>query len=820
MASHHSIAVGTAGQVVYQTVADRSLSWPEQIGVIPRRADSFQHRVAVVALETAAVDGGTIVLGQVITGMGGVGKTQLAAHYARQAWQTGRVDLLVWVTASTRSAIVTGYAQAGKQVTGNNGQGTEASASAFLAWLEPKTQPGSPITGAGFRPCRWLVVLDDVADPADLNGLWPPESPHGRVLVTTRRRDAALTDHKRCLINVGLFTPTESVAYLTTRLSAHGRDHPPGQLLKLASDLGHLPLALSQAVAYLIDADLDCEQYRELLTSNVISLADLTPETPALPDDQAATVAAAWSLSLKRAAQMRPEGLAQPMLQLASALDPNGIPAVVLTGRVACAYLTRHRVRPDPGLDARRGAQGQEEQSRTLVQEAGAEGSLRSLHRLSLIDHTPNAPSQSVRVHQLIQRAIRDSLEPGRLASLSRTAADALMEVWPEIERDTDLAQALRANVDALAQHAGKALYVPTVHPVLYRSGHSVGEGGQPSAAVRYFETVSETARTHLGAEHVDTLAARSSLARWRGEAGDPAGAAKAFAALQADRTRALGSDDPRTLATRIDLVHWQGRAGDSAGAAAACETLLLDVLRVLGPEHPDTLLTRHNAAWWQGRTENPTGAADAFQHLLADAERILGPDHHKTMSIRNDLAHWLSEAGDSAGALAVLEQSVEHTRSLLGPGHLDALTARSNLARCRGQAGDPSGAVQSLTDLLADRTRILGSSHPHTLATRNDLAFWRGQDGNPTGAVRDLTDLLADRTRILGRSHPHTLTTRRDLAHWQHLAGDPIGAIQVLSELLVDQERVLGTDNPYTAQTRTHLARWRAATGTADRAP
>src|ERR1700704_2629479 len=41
---------------------------------------------------------------------GGTGKTQLAAALAHQLWDSRAVDLLVWVKASTRNAILTGYA--------------------------------------------------------------------------------------------------------------------------------------------------------------------------------------------------------------------------------------------------------------------------------------------------------------------------------------------------------------------------------------------------------------------------------------------------------------------------------------------------------------------------------------------------------------------------------------------------------------------------------------------------------------------------------------------------------------------------------------
>ncbi|MFD4508797.1 hypothetical protein [Streptomyces sp. NPDC058457] len=154
--------------------------------------------------------------------MGCVGKTQLAADYARTAWQAGELDVLVWITASNATQAASGYAQAGIEILGAEpGQAAQA----FLAWLEP---------GPRDRSWRWLVVLDDVADPADLNGLWPPASPHGRTLVTTRRKDAVLTNEGRRLIEVGLFTEAESVAYLTAALAARDHTEPAGHLAALA----------------------------------------------------------------------------------------------------------------------------------------------------------------------------------------------------------------------------------------------------------------------------------------------------------------------------------------------------------------------------------------------------------------------------------------------------------------------------------------------------------------------------------------------------------------------------------------------------------
>src|SRR5580698_5580692 len=88
---------------------------------------------------------------------GGTGKTQLAVGFAHQMWSTRAVDLLVWVAAGNRTAIVAGYARAAADLNLADGGGARAGAGAgagetadagaqrFLDWLR-RTQR------------RWAVV--------------------------------------------------------------------------------------------------------------------------------------------------------------------------------------------------------------------------------------------------------------------------------------------------------------------------------------------------------------------------------------------------------------------------------------------------------------------------------------------------------------------------------------------------------------------------------------------------------------------------------------------------------------------------------------
>jgi hypothetical protein len=579
-----------------------------RVGVVPRRADCFQVREAAARLEEATGRDGTVVVGQVLAGLGGVGKTQLAAAFARRAWDEG-VTVLVWVTATSRSAIIAAYAEAAAAVGAGVGveQEPERVAERFLVWAETAGR-------------SWLVVLDDLQNPADVAGLWPPESDEGQVVVTTRRRDAALAGSGRVMVEVGLFTAEEARTFLTAKLGPLAADSE--QVAGLASDLGWLPLALAQAAAYMLDQHLDCGAYRTLLKQRL--LADVVPESDGLPDDHQKIVAATWQISIDRANKARPAGLARPLLELASVLDPNGIPEAVLAAPAVRSRLSAVlEVRNEQFVEA-----------------------LRTLHRFSLIDHDPDATYREVRVHQLVQRATREALPAPSLKTLARTAADALHAVWPQFEHD-ELGQVLRANTTALDQAAGAALWHTRAggHPVLFEAARGLGGIGQVTAAITAYTALYDTALKHLGPHHSDTLTTRRNLAYWRGEAGDAAGAATAFEDLVKDYLRVLGPNHSHTLATRGELARWCGEVGDAAGAATAFEDLVKDNERVLGPDHAYTLATRNGLARWRGEAGDAAGAATAFEDLLNDELRVLGPDHPVTMATRGNLAYWRGRA-------------------------------------------------------------------------------------------------------------------------------------------------------------------------------
>ncbi|SER03038.1 tetratricopeptide repeat protein [Actinokineospora terrae] len=664
---------GTSAQigVVHGPVsfgAQRSVEGlPYRSGAVPVVVDGFQPR-SVPELESL-VTGGVV-----LSGMGGVGKTQTAADYANRVRD---VDLLGWVTAASRSNLLSGLAELAAIVFGSAIDDPERAAKRFLDWCATTSR-------------KWLLVLDDVSDPAEVKDLWPNTGTSGRLVVTTRRHEKWVLQAKsRRMVPLDVFTEAESADYLRGVLG------DVSGVEDLAALLGRLPLALSQAAA-LIDMTpgMTCESYIDNWRTRRASLAELFPEDWSGPGDQIATT---WAVSINAADALPPAQVARPMLEVMSLLDPNGIPLSVLTSQPILDYLSV----ANADLAAR---------------------ALGALQRLNLITVTDT----TARIHALVQHATRDQLSDDQLALLAHAAADALMASWPDIERDTKYAATLRTNTNALADNSGQHLWQPDGHIVLFHAGESLGEAGLVHAAVAHFENLGSAAHHYFSPDHLDTLAIRHNVARWRGEAGDAAGAAHALAELLDDYLRVLGPDHPDTLITHHNLAYWRGEAGDPAGAAQTLTELLNHHLRVLGPDHPHTLTTRHNLARWQASADDVSGAAQALAELLDDYLRVLGPDHP------------------------------------------DTLTTRHNLARVRGEAGDAAGAAQALAELLDDNLRVLGPDHPHTLTTRHNLANWRGEAGDPAGAAQTLTELLDDRVRILGIDHPHTLLTFKNVAYWR----------------------------------------------------
>jgi tetratricopeptide (TPR) repeat protein len=750
-----------------------SAHWPVRSGNVPPLAQRFVPR-AETGFDLASLAlGETAVLAPSArpdmagaAGMGGTGKTQLAAALARSLFDSGAVQLLAWVPAASRDSLITGYAQAAAAaaVPGVT-DAPEAAAASFVAWLAKTSRP-------------WLVVLDDLADLADLDELWP-RGPAGRAVVTSRLPAAAVRGPGRRILEVGPFSPREALSYLTASLYADQRT----RAIDLATELGHLPLGLAQASAVIADAGIDCGQYRT-------HLADRTQHMSVLQADRhAAIVAATWSISLDRADSTSPSGMARPALAFIALLDSGGIPGAVLSSRAAWDYICG------------RGATG------TPADESQVHSVLDRLARVGLVTIDPESASRTVGMHTLCQTTARQVIPPAMLKEASQAAASALLQAWPQGDRDPLVAQALRDCTASLHQAADDLLWTPEVHPVLLRAGRCLDRARLPSLAITYWRAIVGTGSRILGPGHASTLLARDRLAAACEAAGRPQDAAAALENSVTERERALGQAHPETLSTRGSLADAHLAAGRSEDAISLYESTLADQERVLGPYHPDTMTARGHLAVAYRSAGRLQDAVSALQRTLRDREAVLGPEDPETMTACADLAATLHASGQVADAIPLYERALADRERVLGPDHPDTMTARASVAYAYRSADRLGEALPVYQQTLADRERVLGPDHPDTMTSLANLAWAYHTARNLKQAIPLYERILADRERLMGPDHPDTLAARGNLGSGYHSAGRITLAIPLYEQTLHDCERLMGPDHTSTLTSRANLA-------------
>ncbi len=143
----------------HQHAARPVVSLPHRAGLVPPRAASFQHRDASPLVTGVLDQGDTVVLTSdgapttdVLSGLGGVGKTQLAVDYAEHLWTAQDIDLLVWISAGSRETVVSSYARLAADLTGVENTDPEQGA---RCWKRPACSipTGFPPTCSSHRRC-------------------------------------------------------------------------------------------------------------------------------------------------------------------------------------------------------------------------------------------------------------------------------------------------------------------------------------------------------------------------------------------------------------------------------------------------------------------------------------------------------------------------------------------------------------------------------------------------------------------------------------------------------------------------------------------
>lgn len=713
--------------------------WPVRSGLVPPLADRFNSRPetapdlglafarsATVALTAPAHRSGP---GMLQDWLRCCGKTQLAVAFAESVWQARSIDLLVWIDASSSASILAGYADAAGAVAGRPVRGdAEHTAASFLAWL-------------GQTNRRWLVVLDGLEDAAVLDGL-RPFGPAGRILVTAATPEAATKLPDSLALEIGPFSPREAMSYLVARLSSDP-DQRRGAI-DLIDALACHPVALEHATATIGSSWITCVDYRERFHQRQALLTANGGQPPPAP-------AVTWTLAVDQADQLVPGGAAQFCLAVMALLDGHGFPVTLFGTSSVRGYLATGRASAD--------SEGQH------VSDAGPpQMALSTLERSGLISIDRSARPGIVRMSLTLQQAVRAAMPAQMQEQAARTAAIALLEIWPEFDSVSGTSQLLQASTTSLLAGAGAVLWADGCPAVLLRAGQSLDNAGMPRAAADYWRHVAEVCDQMLGPSHPDSLRLVEYLANACKLAGRPEEAIAWRQRVADDRARSLGPGHPAALAAQVSLGRSLAEAGDFGGAVAVLDAALAesDPRRGSGPA---TIAVREGLAAAYVAARQPDHAIRLLRAVLSERERSAGPLHRDTIAARQRLAEAYLSGGRLKEAISQYRRALAERERADGADHRATLRTRGALAAAYQQAGRIGNAVAMYEETRAGCERALGPDDPDTLSACVSLALIYQTLGHLGNATALLHDALGRCERVLSPGDPTTLLARESLA-------------------------------------------------------
>jgi nucleoside phosphorylase len=251
-----------------------------------------------------------------ISGLGGIGKTQIAVEYAYRYGT--EYDAVFWVRADSTAALTSSFMDLAHllNLPEQNEQDQSICIEAVQRWLR--------------LHLGWLLICDNVDDLSIAEPFLPKLGP-GHILFTTRAHALGGIAQR---LEVTKMEPETGALLLLRRAGilslqdlldrATTDDRNVASTISL--ELDGLPLALNQAGAYVRESPCSSEDY---LARYRKRRQELLQTRGALDHDYPASVATTWSLSFEKVSQANP--VAEKLLEFCAFLAPDLIPEELLT---------------------------------------------------------------------------------------------------------------------------------------------------------------------------------------------------------------------------------------------------------------------------------------------------------------------------------------------------------------------------------------------------------------------------------------------------------------------------------------------------------
>lgn len=741
-----------------------------------------------------------------ISGLGGMGKTQIALELAYQV-REGSTHSVFWIPATSIEAVEQAFMSINERLGLPSGPN-----------IDVKLQVKTYLSSQEVDP--WLLIVDN-ADDADM---WMtshtvpalksflPQCHNGFILFTSRNQQLAIELVGRNIVRLSELSDTTALDLLKNSLVRKDQMDDINSATILVQQLCGFPLALIQAAGFINENCVSLETYLTLLGEQEDTMIKLLSEE--FEDGYRYTesknpVAVTWMISFQQVKSS--SKMAADILSFIACIDNRDIPLSLLppsqskleeqkalgilkaysfvTAQTNDRFISMHRL---VHLATKNWIRNE-----CLLQQSMAKvgehfnnvfPSDNPRNRLLWREYLPHA--------QILLQNKEFQLDIDIKEDFAQKVGECLIADGRQDEADTMYLKVLETRGKRLAKTDGILLLTLACMATAYAMQ------GRFTGAEEVLLEVVAIRKKVLGLDHPLTLTSMSDLAVIYRNQGRFKESEELGLQVMEVRKKVLGIEHPETLTSMSDqaiVYHHQGRLDEG-------EELGLQVLeariKVEGIDHPKTLVSMRNLVMIYRDQRRSEESQELAMQVLEATKNVLGVDHPETLRCMGNLAIIYKDQGRFKESEELGLQALEAQKKLLGVEHLGTLTSLGNLGLLYEAQGRFKESDEVTLQVMEARKKLLGVEHPITLTSMSNLALAYEKRGRLKEAEGLFEYVLKTRKKVLGINHPNTLISMFNLAWVWNCQDRQEEAITILDMCGRKQEKYVGQTHPDTVAT------------------
>ncbi|KAL9109562.1 MAG: hypothetical protein Q9227_005742 [Pyrenula ochraceoflavens] len=623
-----------------------------------------------------------------LVGLGGIGKTQLALEFAYTVKDRWPEYSIFWIPALSMESFEQAYREIAIECsipTENEENDLKISVRRYLS---------KGLAG------KWLLIVDNADDQEILAGQpdgregivdYLPQNEDSLTLFTTRHKELAVWLANSHVVELGEMDPQEALDFLQSSMIDKEALRDEEVTTQLLDELAFLPLAISQAAAYLNTLRASVQEYLLLLRGTEQDMArTMSREFPDNTRYRNAQNAVASTLLVSFQQIQKSDPTAADLLAFIACIEQKAIPRSIMPDQdlihaigTLCSY----------GFLASRG-----------------ESNLYDMHRLVHVA-TKVWIRKADTLHESKEKAIR------QLANIYPQPWYNNQTIWQAY-----LPHGLRLLDDS------KEVEIKEKEKLCMKVGKSLRCDARYNEAIKWLSTCLGLREARLGERDPLLLSSQHELAIAYGRNGQAPEAIELLEKIVDFHRNTLAEDDHRRLLSQYELAVAYNSNKENEKATGILEHVVEIRGMTLAEDNPSRLASQRELAAAYRKNGQLEEAIELLEHVVKISNDTLREDHPALLASQHELATAYLDNKQIEEAIEILEHVVEIEKDALREDHPDLLTSQHELAIAYYAIAKRYS--QKALDLLERVVEISQSTmhegHPRRVASEKTLAYFQ----------------------------------------------------------------------------------------------